>query len=71
MHDIYTSKPFKIARPDSLQSLMATAKTTDFICLRNQVNNSVGFFPNHIHVIIKYSNVFIRFCQILFFVLLN
>ena len=42
----------KIARPDSLQNFMDTAKTIDLTCLCIiciQINNTVVFFQSYIH----------------------
>ena len=55
LHDIYISfyLPFweketlKIARPDSSQNFMNTAKTIDLTHLCIEINNTVVFFFNH------------------------
>ena len=40
---------FKIARPDSSQNFMNTAKTVDLTRLYMQINNTIVFFSNHTH----------------------
>ena len=44
---------FKIARPDSSQNFMNTAKTVDLTRLYMQINNTIVFFSNHTHTHIK------------------
>ena len=39
----------KLAKPNSSQNLMDTAKTTDSTCLCMQINNTV-VFSNHSHI---------------------
>ena len=55
---IYKVCLVKIARPNLSQNFMNMEKTIDLTPLYIQINNTVGFFPNHTHIkVIKKSKI--------------